>query len=66
MKEFMDTGKGTREGNEKDVSSEEIDEMTQPSFEKTKKQYEKKKKAPWELLLIIVAILIVVLHFIEE
>jgi hypothetical protein len=40
--------------------------METPDLEKTKKQDEKEKRIPWEILLIIAAILMVVLRFIGE
>ena len=57
----MDSEKGDKD----DSKSEEIYEKNQPSFEEVQKLSEKeRKRIPWEILLIIVAILMSIYHFI--
>ncbi|MFT5036922.1 MAG: vacuolar-type H+-ATPase subunit E/Vma4 [Candidatus Azotimanducaceae bacterium] len=55
----------TKTEKEKNSRRKEIDENNQPSFEEVQKQSEKeKKRIPWEILLMIAAILVGIYHFI--
>lgn len=54
----------TKTEKEKNSRRKEIDENNQPSFEEVQKQAEKeRKRIPWEILLMIVAILVGMYHF---